>query len=83
VATLSEELEDAYPGLWAVVEPDLLVSEAGLLHDPTAGRMVGCGLCHEAARSTRQQRRTTARRASSRRQPAPRPATGDITGQVA
>ena len=35
VATLGEELEDTYPDLWAAVEPDLLVAEAGLLHDPS------------------------------------------------
>ena len=83
VATLGEELEDTYPDLWAAVEPDLLVTEAGLLHDPSAGRLVGCGLCHEAARSARQQRRTTTRRASARRRPGRRPSAGDVAGQVA
>ncbi|MGN6132835.1 MAG: hypothetical protein ACTHOK_21100 [Nocardioidaceae bacterium] len=86
VATLSEELEDAYPDLWAAVEPDLLVTEAGLLHDPAAGQLVGCGLCHEATRSTRstrQQRRTTTRRAATRRRSTACQVSGDVAGQVA
>lgn len=66
VNLLTDELEDRYPDLWEPIEPELLVTELGLFHDPADGLARDCSICQENKR-----RRTPYRRQPHRRSTRP------------
>lgn len=57
VDLLTSELDIRFPQQWRAVEPDLLIAELRLQHDPSDGAMAGCGLCHAATAATAQEHR--------------------------
>ena len=61
VDMLTSELDTRFPQQWRALEPELLVTELRLQHDPHDGPIAGCALCHAAGTAAGREHRRTRR----------------------
>ena len=66
VATYSDHLEERYPARWEQLWPQVVIDEAGMLHDPDTRPVLTCGLCQLQRRGQLTQR-------DAQRHPRPQP----------